>query len=683
MRTAWNVLSAGLFVIGVLCLVITFYLWFGDWPSEQKQLVDHLRSVARNVARPPEPLLQNTGGRETVSLNGAWQAVIDPYNRGELGGLAARAVEPGTPSDLAEFSYRNGLTLDVPGDWNTQDPRLVFYQGAVWYKRTFDWAKAEGERVFLHFGAANYRASIYVNGLLRGEHEGGFTPFNFDVTDDLRSGENLLVVKVDNRRADDDVPTPITDWHNYGGLTRDVSLLRVPQVHVRSWQLGLGDDGARIEGWIEAVGLAKGKPVVLRIDELGIEHAFEVDEAGRASVAIEANPERWSPENPRLYDVELRAGEDRVRDRIGFRTVAVRDGEILLNGEPVFLRGIAIHEERPVGGGRIHSEGQSEIILGWAKELGANFVLLAHYPHDESMSKVADRMGLLVWEEIPVYWAVDFGNEKTLTRARRQLSELIERDRNRASVILWSIGNETPEGEARNAFLQNLADHVRTEDSTRLVTAAMLTGADALTGFLLWGYLPAVAGLPVSNWVFDVQDPLADMVDVPALNEYFGWYYSGALAMLLPWSSHHMRRVMLDGMEEIEIRTPAGKPLIVSELGAGAKFGMHSPDEDLAVYSEEYQALVYEKQLAMLGKQPQLRGISPWILKDFRAPLRMYQGVQDYWNRKGLVSDEGEKKQAFFVLRDHYAAGWPESTLPCRHPRRLGMRLAKSSATPR
>ena len=154
------------------------------------------------------------------------------------------------------------------------------------------------------------------------------------------------------------------------------------------------------------------------------------------------------------------------------------------------------------------------------------------------------------------------------------------------------------------------------------------------------------------------------MVDVTALNQYFGWYYSGGLALVLPWSSHHMRRVMLDGMEDIEIRTPGGKPLIVSELGAGAKYGMHAPAEDLAVYSEEYQALVYEKQLAMLARQPQLRGLSPWVLKDFRAPLRMYQGVQDYWNRKGLVSEEGEKKQAFFVLRDHYKAGWPANAIP-------------------
>ena len=664
MRKLWMFVSAGLFLLGVGALSLTLYLWFGNWPSEQKGLVDHLRSVAQNTARPPQPLIQNPRGRERLSLDGRWAAVIDPYDRGALAGLAPRAVEPKSPSDLAEFSFENGLTLAVPGDWNTQDPRLVFYQGVVWYKTTFDRPVSSGGHSFLHFGAANYRASVYLNGLLIGEHEGGFTPFNFEVTDHLRAGENLLVVRVDNRRAADDIPTPTTDWHNYGGLTREVSLVQVPDGYVRSWQIGLAPEGgSRITGWIEAAGLQNGSEVVLSIPELGIEQAFAVGPTGRAEIDVAADPERWSPENPRLYGVEIRAGQDRVSDRIGFRTIAVRGEEILLNGEPIFLRGISIHEERPEDGGRIHSRAQAETILGWAKELDANFVRLAHYPHDEFMPQVADRLGLLVWEEIPVYWAVDFESENTLTRARRQMSELIERDRNRASVILWSLANETPEGPARNAFLQNLADLVRQEDPTRLVTAALLTGADALQGFMLGGYLPAVAGLPVSNWVFDVRDPLAEIVDVPALNEYFGWYYSGGLALMLPWSSHHMRKVMLDGMEEIEIRTPPGKPLIVSELGAGAKFGMHAPVDTLTAYSEEYQARVYEKQLAMLARQPQLSGISPWVLKDFRAPLRLYQGVQDYWNRKGLISEKGEKKQAFFVLRDHYARGWPEAQI--------------------
>ena len=119
---------------------------------------------------------------------------------------------------------------------------------------------------------------------------------------------------------------------------------------------------------------------------------------------------------------------------------------------------------------------------------------------------------------------------------------------------------------------------------------------------------------------------------------------------------------MLEGMEEIEIRTPSGKPLIVSELGAGAKFGMHAPQlKHSRPTARSIRLWSTRRQLAMLAGQPQLSGISPWVLKDFRAPLRLYQGVQDYWNRKGLISEKGEKKEAFFVLRDHYSRGWPEA----------------------
>ena len=201
MRRVLAMLAGLAFCVGAGSLALTLYLWFGDWPAEMKAVVDYERSARENLGRAPEPLLQNPRGQQHLSLNGTWQAVIDPYSRGELGGIAPRAMEPRDPADLAEFSFENGLSLEVPGDWNTQARELVFYQGVVWYKRRFAAGPAPGTRSFLYFGAANYRASVYLNGLLVGEHEGGFTPFNFDVTDQLRSAENLLVVKVDNRRG--------------------------------------------------------------------------------------------------------------------------------------------------------------------------------------------------------------------------------------------------------------------------------------------------------------------------------------------------------------------------------------------------------------------------------------------------------------------------------------------------
>lgn len=657
MHRVCALLSVIVFLAGAASLGLTLYLWFGAWPEQMKETVDHYRSVAKNTGRAPDPLLPDPRSAPHDSLNGRWQAVIDPYDRGNLGGIAPLAQEPRSPADLAEFSFENGLELDVPGDWNTQDPRLVFYQGTVWYKRAFSYEGRPGERAFLYFGAANYKASVYVNGRLVGQHTGGFTPFNFDVTDTLHDGENLLVVKVDNRRTSEDIPTPTTDWHNYGGLTRDVMLLKLPETHISGWELRLpGEPADQLVGFVDVTGPGLPTAVVVEVPELGIREETVTDAAGHVELLIPAAPERWSPTSPRLYRVVVRTGAHRIEDEVGFRTIATAGADILLNGEPIYLRGISIHDETLDGGGRAHSFAHAEETLGLAKELGCNFVRLAHYPHPDAMARTADRLGLLVWAELPVYWAVDFANEDTLALARQMFSELIARDRNRASVVLWSLGNETPASEARDVFFARLAEHVRREDPSRLLTAALLTGQEALAPLLLRYYLPAALGLEREEWIFRIDDGLERVVDVAAVNEYFGWYYSGALGLATPLGSQRARRIMLDNMDRIQFVTHEAKPLIVSELGAGAKYGLRAESDAIRVYSEDYQVEVYERQLSMLSDQSTVRGISPWVLKDFRAPLRLYQGVQDYWNRKGLVSETGERKAAFAVLQSHYQA---------------------------
>lgn len=155
-------------------------------------------------------------------------------------------------------------------------------------------------------------------------------------------------------------------------------------------------------------------------------------------------------------------------------------------------------------------------------------------------------------------------------------------------------------------------------------------------------------------WTGRSSDPLAEKLDVVAVNEYFGWYYCGGLAKLTPIPAQHARRVMLENLDRIRIDTRTTKPLIVSEFGADARLGRRAPATDPAVFSEDYQALVYERQIAMLRRQPHLVGVSPWVLKDFRSPLRMDQGMQAYFNRKGLVSEDGAPKLAFEVLREFY-----------------------------
>jgi beta-glucuronidase len=584
-------------------------------------------------AKPGASALDFAASRAGIDLGGPWHVIVDPYENGyydyrqqpRANGYFADAG-PTSKSDLVEYDFARSPTLNVPGDWNSQRPELLYYEGTVWYERRFDWTPARGvgaPRAFLQFGAAAQRAIVWLNGQRLGEHEGGFTPFAFEVTGRLRSSGNSVVVKVDNTRRADAIPTVNTDWWNYGGLTRGVRLVETPAVFVRAARIQLAPgQSARIAAQVILDGARGPTAITIEISEARVRQSLTTDAAGRASVTFAAPVALWSPESPKLYDVTVSAGEDRVRDSIGFRTIATSGSELLLNGRSIFLRGIALHEEALGRGARATSRADAEALLGLARELGCNFVRLAHYPHNDEMTRAADRLGLLVWSEIPVYWTIAWSNPATLANARQQLAEMQARDLNRASVILWSVANETPVSDARNRFLRRLVDDAHAADPTRLLTAA-----------LEHHYLDPAASRPTMV----IDDPLGQALDVIGLNEYLGWYDG------LP-----------DKCDRVSWRNAYQKPLVVSEFGADAKAGLHG--DPLARFTEEYQASVYRHQLAMLQAIPSLRGMSPWILVDFRSPRRPLPGVQDGWNRKGLVANDGTKKQAFSILRAAYQA---------------------------
>jgi len=569
-------------------------------------------------------LITNIEGRHTTDLNGRWQTIIDPYETGYYdyryqpsnNGYFKNA-KPKSPSDLIEYDFDTSAQLDVPGDWNSQDQKLLFYEGTIWYKKSFDYLKKGRTRLFVHFGAANYLADVYLNGQKLGRHEGGFTPFNFEISHLVREKDNFLVVKVDNKRRRDAVPTLNTDWWNYGGLTRDVNLVEVPDTFIEDYFLQLKKGSTdEIAGWVKLNGMPAGKVVTVEISEAKVKQSVTTNTNGYAAVNFKADLNLWSPEKPKLYLVKVSTDTDSVVERIGFRSVQTRGIDIILNGKSIFLRGICIHEESPLRGGRAFSEDDARMLLTWAKELGSNFVRLAHYPHNEHMTRLADEMGIMVWSEIPVYWTVLWDNPETFENARNQLGENITRDKNKASVILWSVANETPVSEARMKFLKGLIDHARKMDPTRLLTAANERHyADPTTQV--------------------VDDPLGEYLDVLGCNEYVGWYDGlPEKADRLTWKITH------------------NKPLIISEFGGDALFGYHG-DKGVR-WTEEYQKDLYEHQLAMLKKIPSLRGMAPWILTDFRSPRRPLPRIQDFYNRKGLISSRGERKQAFYVLQNFY-----------------------------
>jgi beta-glucuronidase len=563
-------------------------------------------------------------GRKTTSLNGQWQVIIDPYESGFYNyryqpsdnGYFKNA-KPKNKSELIEYDFDKSETLKVPGDWNTQSDQLFFYEGTVWYKKSFDYQRKPNTRLFVYFGGANYFADVYLNGEKLGQHEGGFTPFNFEITNRVKDTDNFLIVKVDNKRRRDAVPTLMTDWWNYGGITREVKLIETPQTFVNDYfvQLQKGSRD-RVTGWVKLSGDKLNQRITVRIPEAGVSKAFTTTAGGIATIDFTANLKLWSPDDPKLYEVFIDAETDQVREQIGFRSIETRGTDILLNGQPVFLRGVCIHEEAPLRGGRAYSREDAVTLLSWAKELGANFVRLAHYPHNEFMVREADRMGILVWSEIPVYWTIQWENPDTLKNARNQLQEVIARDRNRAAVVIWSVANETPLSDARLSFLKNLITYARSLDPTRLLSAAMERHYENPTTQM-------------------IDDPLGEFLDVLGCNEYVGWY---------------------DGLPEkadgLEWKSKYQKPLVMSEFGGDALFGHHG--DALTRWTEEYQENIYQHQISMLKKIPFLRGTSPWILTDFRSPRRPLPGIQDYWNRKGLISDRGEKKKAFYVLQRWY-----------------------------
>jgi beta-glucuronidase len=572
-------------------------------------------------------LLVNIDHRQTISLNGDWHSIADPYGTGLFdfhgnlrtdGYFTNGKQEPG--GEPVEYDFPKSPALHVPRDWNTQLDSLFLYEGLLWYEREFSYHRKPGTRVLFHVGAANYRSFVWVNGQKACQHEGGFAPFDCEVTDLLKDGANFVVIAVDNTRSTDGIPALQTDWWNYGGITRDVALVELPDQFIDDFDLHLKRGSKNIiEGWVHIEGVGRGDKVTVGIPELRVNEAATVGEDGRATFEFRAsNLVQWSPEHPRLYRVQISAGRDELVDEIGFRTIEVRGTQILLNGSPIFLRGICIHAEAPHRTGRACSDEDAQTLLGWVRELGANFVRLAHYPHDERMTRLADRMGILVWSEIPVYWAVAFDRPGILVKAEQQLQEMIQRDRNKASVVLWSVANETPVTPERTQFLKTLAAKARELDPTRLVAAALLVRTEGMTKI--------------------IDDPLGEALDVIGFNEYIGWYERKP-----------------EDADSIVWNIAYEKPLIVSEFGGDAKYGLHGKPD--ARWTEEYQANLYRHQLLMLNRIRQLRGLSPWILMDFRSPRRPLPGIQDYFNRKGLISDQGEKKEAFYVLQKAYREG--------------------------
>jgi beta-glucuronidase len=588
--------------------------------------------VAATFAVAQEPLrtlLVDVDHRPATSLDGDWHYLVDAPGRGLYDGdgkvrdngygMNRRPMLVGERSNTEEYDFTTAPTLKVPGDWNTQDPKLFHYEGVLWYERDFAYQPKAGMRTFLHVGAANYRSHVWVNAKRICDHEGGFTPFDCEVTSALHAGNNFVVIAVDSTRLVDGIPSVGYDWYNYGGLTRDVSLVDVPAAFVDDYDVHLKRGTVdELTGYVHVEGAAAGTSVTIQVPEANVSTTVHTDAGGRGSFDLHAKRlDLWSPKSPKLYKVQIEAGEDRLADEIGFRDIRVEGTKILLNGKPVFLRGVNAHAEAPYRTGRAATDKDVETIFGWLKDMNADFVRLCHYPQDERMTRMADRNGLMVWSEIPLWQHISFDKPEVYAKAQAMLQEMVRRDRNKASVILWSVANETPDNAVRTEFLTRLATEAHRLDDSRLVTVAFLQPRNEGDKKIM-------------------TDPLAQVkaLDVIGMNEYVGWY------TYLPEQAEKVTFELLQ------------KPVIVSEFGAEAKAGNHGNKSQR--WTEESQLNFYEHNFVMLSKIPQVRGYAPWVLMDFRSPTRNIPLLQDGYNRKGLISEDGKKKQAFFFIQKVY-----------------------------
>ncbi len=582
-----------------------------------------------DLAKYGEPnLMTNVYGRDLQSLNGKWSAIIDLYDKGRDKKVwEDRKAQSDT--EFFEYSFDGGLQLNVPGDFNSQIPQLQYYEGTVWYARHFNASKPTGgERLFLYFGAVSYRCTVWLNGKEIGSHEGGFTPFQFEVTDNVVDGDNFITVEVNNRRTVDAIPAMSFDWWNYGGITRDVFLVKTPELYIKDYMIQLDPHSAStINASVKMSGkVPAGSTVEVSIPELKVNAKISLSEDGDGCTSFKVKGlQRWSPDSPKTYQVSVSySGADNnastISENVGFRNISVDGTRILINGKPEFMRCVSFHEEIPQRMGRAFSESDAYMLLSEAKALGANMVRLAHYPQNEHTVRLAEKLGIVLWEEIPVWQEIDFGNPETMDKALKMYSEMIFRDKNRCAVGFWGVANETRPSPSRNAFLRRELALGRSLDSTRLYTAAF----DNVHYRKEFGE-------------FRIDDEFTKDLDVVSFNKYMGWY--------TPWPAEPSM---------CRWNVVPDKPVIISEFGCEALYGQTGNEHQASSWSEDFQADQYLKNLEMFAQIPNLAGISPWILFDFRSPYRFHPD-QDGWNRKGLVSDQGQRKKAWYIIHDYYA----------------------------
>ncbi len=545
------------------------------------------------------------------SLNGQWNCLPDLENIG----IKNQWFRHETLKSMG----KNLIPTKIPSSFNLIEEFHLF-EGVFWHYLEFN---LDSEIDFINydfqlkFNGVNYSTKVWLNGIFIGEHDGGFTPFKFVVNDSIKKDNNFLAVRVDNIRRKNGIPALFFDWFNWGGIYRDVNLLilnksRVKEVKISTEILTL--EKAEIDIRYKTIGNLNLKWQIIDIsDDLIIQNGqISLNSTEEKITVFVNNPKLWSPDTPFLYQIQMfeisseNSTELLYQCDFGMRQIEVKFGHLFLNKKRIKLKGISLHEEYMPYGRTIPYEKRKED-LERIKALGFNSVRTAHYSHDESLIKIADKIGILILEEIPVYWDCNYKSRKTFKLAAKMLRDLIKRDYNHPSVIWWSVGNEIPT-HRRNCsrFIKRLMDFARMHDSTRIVTF-------------------------VSRKLN--SDILRRNADVAALNTYFGWYFGSMkmLSLILDW-----------------IHPPiSNKPWIFTEFGAGAKYGFRDKSENPPKYSEEYQLKLLDYTIRTINSKEYFSGWFIWIFRDFKSNHRSNEYQQGY-NRKGIVSEKSTQRKLIY-----------------------------------
>lgn len=587
--------------------------------------------------------------RQTIDLGGHWRFLpdLDPdYHDND------QYAAP-------DWDRRHWELGRVPGCWNSYGERYALFEGVVWFARSLHLPAWTPQAVgVLRFGGVNYEARVYVNGQRAGEHQGGYTEFTLDVSHLLHAGENWLVVRVDNRRHRILLPACL-GWFNYGGLHRAVTLEVTPGARLE-W-VGVsavpheGDATGHIAVEIRDVA---GAPLVLlaaiRDPDGSVvwQHARSL--AGETRIEIPftlGSALTWWPSRPALYELMVALTQrdtlvDRVRAAFGVRRIHTDGHTLLLNREPLWLRGLCHIGDHPASGIAFDATAMAGDLRD-LQELGVN-ALRFHVPPHQAFLDECDRRGILICTETPVYCLAPadvqpspFSDPAYRSLANGMLREMIRAHYNHPSIILWSLGNECQVAHPEAfPFFRELAQTARALDDSRLLTYASLYGE---------------------------MGDVGDLVDVIGVNEYWGWYdrvrNNSAQDQPLPTEittePDGTRRIRVSPLDMSRLRQELeakavryGKPLVLTEFGADAIPGYRAAD--LALWSEDYQAYFLERTLTTLRDAPGVAGAFPFLYQDYPDPSKYTNRYWDGMNYKGIVSYDRTRKLAFATLQEIY-----------------------------